>query len=1532
MPLRFLLTILTAAAGLHVEAAVDVTVAPPVRSDEPQGKRTIRKVTLANELAHYTLTYDIIRPPDSKGEVISHWWIWTTDYVSLGMSEPTLANWYWQGFFNWHFDDKSLYNWPATFRVIRNGGKDGLVEFAWDTPEAKATVRFAMTTGCDKLLMFGNCEPKAEFKENYLQLICYPATFKKPHHRAVTTAARTVRPGGNVELDFKKERWALYEDTAPDRPAGGSAGLIVGTPESFQAVTIPVGGYGITTRLAMKPDKRSFALALYSFPTLPDYEETRTFFRASADTEAAWLEEVAETHLKGPLPPLPIPRERIDLLRQLRAKLFDRPAERWNPIPKPLPFPWAKKHVAGPINTVIFSPRWCAFETMELARRLAMNVRHLHFDMRSTIASVKMWPYAGTTGIGTLGNGVTGTRAAELCTDPKTELYLLAGIAGSAVPGVARTALLQQVDEGKSLLLVGDPGMLSGWPKELFASPVPEVAESVLSAFDWEQIPGYRKGERGRIGTGPPLQSYSYGKGTVLVLKVRLGVYSSLVPGNSADEGLAGATDRCLALAARAALAAAGKLRSNALLMGTARPDEPPQIPLTIAPEFVKKGSLLVRVQDDLDRVIDLRTVPLPLKDGRLELPPLPTGRETYLDVILNDELGRCIDFATRVLPAAVGPALDGLTIKPAFRIHEAAPPRIDMPEGGKLECSVQVTSKTPLANATLEWEIRDAFERVMGRASTDVPAKGGSVAASLRINRPVTVAHVLDVSLRMNGTEIGMERLHFTAKLPYSYDDFTVLMWSYAGGEPVLQRTNRLCYEWGADVMDLCHMGRYSDTGAAREYRISARSGLRLLPYVTWMGAKTTPDYFRVPCLHSPNYLEKVRNSLTVTCRQAAPYSPVAFTLGDENYLFTGTGEVCHRPESINAFRGWLRKKYENIQSLNAIWASEYDSFDAIRKPMLRDETAAQTKSFAAWMDHKRFMDTSFAGAHEDFADVVRKQVPGAKVGWDGFLGYGWQAGYDFTKMTENLELNQVYTVRWLQGELVRSFKRPDALTGKWGNSIADTEAGFSAWPWDCLLAGDNSVWWWTSWGCDYIPFNPDLSQSNFGKWFFQSAGEITAGPGRLLLHAEREHSGIGVLYSQPDLFVSAIMKKLAPDAEFSANGNYWKEHKALLKALKDLGYQYRHVSYRDLEGGKLSNDEYRILFLTLPGALSDRQVATLRRFVEKGGTLAVDGRAGLLTGDGLIRTKRPMDDLLGIQSQAGLNALKQRPAKITTTVEGNLTGTSQTMPLRVEEIPLVVLEPDIKVTTGHALAMANQSPVLVVNAVGKGRAVTLNFLVQELFPLRAGEGPKPYHEILSSILRSAGLSPFCELNRPKGGRPLCIEQVLFKDGGLQYLALQQDLSIRSLPEQKVRVEIPRPAVIYNLRAGARVGKGKMRSWDATLSRGRPQVFSLLPYEVTAVSIEADTSARPGDTLPVNVNIGTEPGKAEFHVVRLNVFAPGSDRAHRQYSVNIPCPAGKGAAKVPFALNDPQGRWRFEARDVASGRQAELVVMLERE
>ena len=1511
-----LLTMTAGAQTLDRAGNAAILVPPPRIRTKPEGKHVVQDVCLSNAMGSYTLRYDVIEIPGNPERVTWATWAPKSGYAPLGISAPSMACWYNQGFFAWTLDDLNIQSYKAQFRIVRKCGQDAMVEYVWDTPKAIVTARFAVASDSDKLLFFGSYDPKEEIQSCKLRLMAYPATFVKPHVRSVTTARRTLT-SGSADLDLAQERWLLFEDTAEGRTGDGSAGLLLGDTDVFAKATAGgIGDYGEYIDLELKPGQRHFCLALYEFPSLPDPLETRAYFRRSADAESDKLATMLKLDPEDVLPPLPVDAQRATRVREEEAKHLQRPAEAWGPKPMPLDFPWGAALAGGPVRVALLAPRWAAYETCELARRLEMDVTHQYFDTQRAIADLRAWSLAGFTGVGSLGVGLASREAARVCADPTRDVILIANLSGTVVPAAVRAVVLEHVRNGKGLMLTGGSRLLRGWPAELTADPDPELVGSALRAFPWEQLPGLRPDESGRVGDGPPLQGYRYGAGRVVVLKVNVARYSALVPKHEAAEGLEGATDRILAMNAAALLAAADRELPAAVL-------RPPKTPVKAGEPSVvrlettgtRPASVLLRIQDELDNTVLLEAGKLG-PGGRLDLPELPGTHNYFVDVLLRGADGKCVGFASTVLPVATTLRFNSLSLSPSRRAHPDAVPMVDLIAGGKLTCNAMVAAAPPGVPLALRCTVSDCFGRILAEGRAAVP-KLGQTQVELNLQRPVTICHHVDSAIYAGSRALATRRDHFTIPIPYPLDDFTALTWSFPGAETVTRYAQRACYALGMDMMDLCHMGKLGDSVAAREYAVAARSGLRLVPYVTRLAHTAHDDNTLAPGLFDPDWLAKTSETVRTTCRQAAPYRPVAYTLGDENYMSRDTKyEACGAPETMAAYRVWLESRYGTIAKLNAVWGTTHAGFDQITAPMWIGEAAKQSTSFAPWFDHRDFMDTAFTDEHEALADVIRREDPGANVGWDGLLSYHYLAGYDFYRLSRNLELNQVYSSYPLHGELVRSFAGPGALTGEWANSVADKEDGYSGIGWHNLLRGHNSVWWWMSWGCGNTPFNPDGTVSNLGEWFFASMAELRAGIGKLLLHGSRDDSSIAILYSQTDMYAAALAGKVAPKSAFAEDRAWLDDLRDTTHVLEDLGYQYRFVAGAQIEAKPQCLAGYRALFLPLATCLSDAQVQAIRAFVRRGGLLIADGRVGLLTENGVVRTERSLADVFGASAPAGFAAFSAPSTSVALKVGG-----------RTARVKL--LEPGVSLAAGVAAPFAGDKPVWISNRFGKGRGVLLNVLFSVINPDR-GKAKKagPLLTRLGTLLAESGLQPHSRIKTATGA-PRCVEQVLFRDGRAAYLGLQQDLLVRALPPQALHVVLPKPAYVYDVRAGRRIGEARIDTLDTQVSRGRPALFALLPYRVAGVTVAVPARVRAGAGLTASVSVSVDEGRPEFHVVHAAVFAPGSTTAHRQYSQNIACPNGTGEVTVPFALNDPTGTWTLELRDVASGVTARRTVEL---
>jgi hypothetical protein len=138
------------------------------------------------------------------------------------------------------------------------------------------------------------------------------------------------------------------------------------------------------------------------------------------------------------------------------------------------------------------------------------------------------------------------------------------------------------------------------------------------------------------------------------------------------------------------------------------------------------------------------------------------------------------------------------------------------------------------------------------------------------------------------------------------------------------------------------------------------------------------------------------------------------------------------------------------------------------------------------------------------------------------------------------------------------------------------------------------------------------------------------------------------------------------------------------------------------------------------------------------------------------------------------------------------------------------------------------------------------------------------------------------------------------------------QSRLIGLLPKDTVR--IPRPAgrgVPYDLL------RGQEAAAEIEASPERPALLVERATRTARLEISGALALRLTDAAGKPV---------DRSVVRVEVFDP-TGKLVRHYSTNVTVVDGGARFEIPFALNDPAGRWRLRARDVVSGLTAERVV-----
>ncbi len=222
------------------------------------------EISIDTGVKHYGLFYTVAHDPKRPGvAVIGEGYI--------GMPQPTGANWYHGGFFDLQINGQTIGTTPIHSLTGRASGDRGTVDFVFDTPMAVVRVRFVGLGGNDALYCQALLEPKQEIKTLKVVLRCYPSAFVSNAERHVLSPTRDLAQGEKAELDLAQEWWLLYYDRIYD--AGyispthtGVGGCSVLWPGSqADKVGFTVGGYGIDTVMALKPQLRDFRFVFFDY-------------------------------------------------------------------------------------------------------------------------------------------------------------------------------------------------------------------------------------------------------------------------------------------------------------------------------------------------------------------------------------------------------------------------------------------------------------------------------------------------------------------------------------------------------------------------------------------------------------------------------------------------------------------------------------------------------------------------------------------------------------------------------------------------------------------------------------------------------------------------------------------------------------------------------------------------------------------------------------------------------------------------------------------------------------------------------------------------------------------------------------------------------------------------------------------------------------------------------------------------------------------------------------------------------------------
>jgi hypothetical protein len=760
--------------------------------------------------------------------------------------------------------------------------------------------------------------------------------------------------------------------------------------------------------------------------------------------------------------------------------------------------------------------------------------------------------------------------------------------------------------------------------------------------------------------------------------------------------------------------------------------------------------------------------------------------------------------------------------------------------------------------------------------------------------------------------------------------------------------------FTWGGDVNDELGMPRgwfgvyWYDRGpttpegmeaAIAEFRKTddVESLAYLVKKELFRRTRETRFLARNPSLDDPQVQQRLFDLARSAARAKAVYNMDYYFVGDEGSLgsYADAVDFDWGTHALDGFRSWLLAQYGSLEALNRAWGSAFGGWDDVLP--LTTDAARKEGRFAPWADHRTYMEVSFARAYETVRRGVREGDPEGRIALSGTQVTSPWNGCDWHRLDGVIDDFLSYS-GGNQWDIHRSFAKPGARIGFW-TGYGRRGAAVRHEVWTAALQGvlHPQLFWSPS------IVNADLTFSRSGKDLGEAFQALRfEGIGRLLMEAERLDDGVAVHYSMPSVHAAGILGHHDRDAAKSGQTSFPANRDGWVRMLDDLGLSFRFVAAPQVEGGALRG--LRAFVLPYSTALSDREVAEIRRFVDEGGVLLADGAPGLFDEHVAWRESGALDTLLGVTAPSprtrltvaeGRDGTPTAPAArtkgpVVLTAEGTALGVRPT-----DVAGLEAFEPAVRAGEGRALLRVGEADLAIVHRVGRGRTVLLNALLD-----REGAARDGWRDVVRAALADAGIRPAVSVT-DLAGRPVSRVRIArYRFGGHDVVAmLSGELDVKTsfardgvtvfedaengrVVRRQVDVTLPRVAQVTNARTGEALARtGRLR---VSLTAGDALVLSL-GQERPTLRLEGPAGAKRGEATTLTV-VASSP---ERRIFRWDVHGPGG--AFRSEYAQATVADGSTATFVlPPALNDEKGEYRIRVTDVLSGASAEHRLRLE--
>jgi len=708
------------------------------------------------------------------------------------------------------------------------------------------------------------------------------------------------------------------------------------------------------------------------------------------------------------------------------------------------------------------------------------------------------------------------------------------------------------------------------------------------------------------------------------------------------------------------------------------------------------------------------------------------------------------------------------------------------------------------------------------------------------------------------------------------------------------------------------------------------AANNIAHVPYVTHLETNWDENGYMEPvCWNDEPAVDEWVDSIVSKREPDRQHGVFAYSLGDE----ITTKAACLHPACLAAYRRYLQQQYGDLAALNESWGTEYTSFEQVNLNLLvegdiasydhrcRPKTpedwakAMEQTIDPRWYDRQAFKAYNFVKLCERFGKAFKELDPQALT---GFEGAGELA--DGTDLDLLCRTNDFWSFRpGPLNEVIRSITDRDLIRSNWPGYSKDADSLLGRY-WRMVTGGADSVSWWRWDGGSVWPalLEPHMAPGPTIKEMQRDTQIVRDGLVSLLLKCRREDDGIAILYSYPSTFVNKLETGPSYYGKYEARtGSGWEQHQSWYLALRAQGLQFSYVTDRMLRRGEFRARDYKVLILPQAEAIGPQEAEVIRAFVESGGTVIADVRPGIYDGHCKPLADGTLDDLFGVERTGNKEALVTDAQ-----ISGVLGGRAVNLSFAEAKV-----DPAVRVTTAQPGGSAEDVPLCIVNQVGRGRAVLLNFTMDS-FP-RAGLAPQELAgaaaDFVAALLALADVEPEVTITDLAGNPVRDTEIIRWRGDGVDFVALlgsqlaeRAGIARTGVTDEMVQVHLPDVQHVYDLRE--HVYRGRTANFTAHKMPKRATFIALSTRQLSGPQMDcSQTRISRGEQLTVQLSY---PGSRAHHAARLRVYQPDSGHAEWFDQVVIVGPEG-ARVTLPIAYNDPTGLWTVRAIDLYTDERA---------